>query len=265
MPDPIKSIHIDLLPYRQQLKIKQENGNTLVWDPIRRKYVSILPEEIVRQCLILFLLDSGYSERLITVEKQFKVGNRIKRYDILVHRKAEEPYILIECKNPDINITQDTFDQISMYNMQLKIPYLLVSNGISSYLCHIDFDEKKYNFIDQLPNTKKNPMSELEWNYSEFLTFVLIHAGYADLELTDSEKDLIQNRFGKETFDKILAEYDTLGDYERLQSIMKYKGVYFPTAERKMEILAEMKKLFDADGFYSKLEVNLMNFLEHML
>jgi len=265
MLNPIKSVPLNLLAFRENLKIKEEQGNPMVWDPIRRKYISLLPEELVRQMIILYLLDAGFSERLIAVEKQIKIGEQFKRYDLLVYRTADEPLILIECKKPDIKLTQNTFDQISMYNLELNIPYLMVSNGHTSYICHIDFHQKKYTFINQLPDLKTKPMNELQWNYSEFLTFLLIHAGYADLELTQDERDLIENRFGAETFKKILAEYEVLGEYERLKEILKYKGVYFPTAERKMEILSEMKKVFDADGLYSKLEVNLMDFLNHML
>jgi hypothetical protein len=106
---------------------------------------------------------------------------------------------------------------------------------------------------------------EYKWNYSEFLGFLLIHASYADLEFTADEKELIQSKVGKETFEKMHAEYEELGDYEILQEILKYKGLYYPTEDRRNEVLAEINKLFKADGEFSKLEQNLSLFLTKLL
>jgi len=106
---------------------------------------------------------------------------------------------------------------------------------------------------------------EYNWNYSEFLGFILIHASYADLEFTSEEKEMIKSKVGTETFEKMHAAYQELGDYETLQEILKYKGIYYPTIDRKQEILDEINNLFKADGEYSKLEKNLSLFLKKLL
>jgi hypothetical protein len=109
-------------------------------------------------------------------------------------------------------------------------------------------------------------MSEkLKYNYEEFACFLLIHGSYADLEFTDGEKAMINNRFGEENFNKIHKDYLALGDYQVLQTIMDYKGLYYPTSERKKELLSLISKVFIADGSYTALEKNLFHFLEKLL
>jgi len=106
---------------------------------------------------------------------------------------------------------------------------------------------------------------ELDWNYNEFLCFLLIHSSYADMEFTDDEKQMIISKYGNEAYEKMNDIYDGMGDYERLENILKYKGVYYPTIDQKGEILNEISKLFAADGSYSKLEKTQMNFLSKLL
>lgn len=103
------------------------------------------------------------------------------------------------------------------------------------------------------------------WNFVEFRTFLLIYASYADLEFTDEERQRILNNVSQETFDKMMHCYDELGDYERLETIMGYKGLYYPTGDQKYELLDQIKKQFLSDGEYSTLEKNLFMFLEKLL
>jgi len=105
----------------------------------------------------------------------------------------------------------------------------------------------------------------IDWNYEEFLCFLLTHSSHADMEFTSDEKALIINTYGEENYKKMNDIYEGLGDYEKLQSILKYKGVYYPTLARKEEILNEIAKLFEADGSYSKLEKTQMSFLKKLL
>lgn len=106
---------------------------------------------------------------------------------------------------------------------------------------------------------------ELNWNYQEFLTFILIHASYADLEFTDDERDQIKKNISVETFDKIHEHYLGCGDYQKLQTILDYKGLYYPTATQKNELLDRMTQQFAVDGDYSLLEHNLREFLVKLL
>lgn len=107
--------------------------------------------------------------------------------------------------------------------------------------------------------------NQLNWNQTEFTTFLLIYAAYADLEFTEDERQLILTKVSQETFDKMMAAYDEMTDFGKLQAIMDYKGLYYPTIERKKELLHQMAQLYNADGEYSTLEKNLMLFLHKLL
>jgi hypothetical protein len=76
------------------------------------------------------------------------------RYDIVAYSKNAKPVLLVECKAPEVKITQQTFDQIAVYNIELKIPYLLVTNGIEIFCCSIDFDNSRFLFLNEIPDYK---------------------------------------------------------------------------------------------------------------
>lgn len=105
----------------------------------------------------------------------------------------------------------------------------------------------------------------MDWDFEEFAAFLLIHAGYADLELTEAERAQIKSRISSESFDKIHQQYLIYDEGEVLQVILRYKGVHYPTPERKQELLSRMRALFESDGDYSKLEHNMMHFYERLL
>lgn len=106
---------------------------------------------------------------------------------------------------------------------------------------------------------------ELNWNQTEFNTFLLIYAAHADLEFSDKEKQYILSKVSIPTFEKMLEIYNSMSEFAILQAIMDYKGLYYPTLDRKEELLDKMRKLFGSDGEYSSLEKNLMMFLERLL
>lgn len=106
---------------------------------------------------------------------------------------------------------------------------------------------------------------ELQWNYNEFCTYLLIYASYADLEFSQAEKELILSKIDEESFKKIEAIYLEATDFRRLEIILDHKGLYYPTAAQKQELLAKINELFNVDGDYSKLEKNLNLFLERLL
>lgn len=106
---------------------------------------------------------------------------------------------------------------------------------------------------------------EPKWNSEEFITFLLLHASHADLEFTDDEREAIALRVSPDVFEAIYSEYEEMGEYEILQTILSYKGLYYPTLSRKTEMLDLVKKQFEADGDFSTLEKGLMLFLEKLL
>jgi|TARA_B100000767_G_scaffold273848_2_gene305182 hypothetical protein len=132
--------------------LKNKENKTYILDLIRKKNLLLTPEEWVRQHCINFLnSELGYPKSLINVEKQIKIHGRLKRYDIVVYTPQGSVNILVECKAPSILISQDTFDQIAKYNMTLNSMYLMLTNGKDHYFCFMDFENKTYRFISELP------------------------------------------------------------------------------------------------------------------
>lgn len=130
-------------------KIKSSENKQLIFDIIRKKYVVLTPEEWVRQHFINYLVfHKNYSVSLIAVEKQLKVNNLNKRFDILVYNKEGLPKIIVECKAPTIPINQESFDQIARYNMTLNSELLIITNGVTHYYCKMDKKNKKYVFLE---------------------------------------------------------------------------------------------------------------------
>jgi hypothetical protein len=134
------------------LRIKKRGTVTYIWDPIRRKNLVLQPEELVRQLLLIHLTEGlGYSLHRIQVEQMIQVAGRIRRFDILILDQQLAPYLLIECKAPNIPLDQSTLDQAAAYNYALRAPFLLVTNGPQAYACAIHFDSQQFTFLDAIP------------------------------------------------------------------------------------------------------------------
>lgn len=136
-------------------RFKSSENKTLIFDIIRKKFVLLTPEEWVRQHVLQFLIsEKKYPTSLINVEKQIKLHKTQKRYDIVVFNTDGSIHIIIECKAPQIRISQDTFDQIAQYNFVLNASYLMISNGLEHYYCQMDFENEKYHFLKEIPEYK---------------------------------------------------------------------------------------------------------------
>jgi len=136
-------------------RFKNSENKTAIFDEIRKKFILLTPEEWVRQNVVKYLiLEKKYPKSLINVEKILKINNLIKRYDVVVFNSDGSICLLIECKAPSIKISQKTFDQIAIYNFSLNANFLMVTNGLKHYICQIDFENKKYNFLKNLPEFK---------------------------------------------------------------------------------------------------------------
>ena len=113
------------------IKMQQRNGKNMIFDPLRKKYVALTPEEWVRQHFIHFLTDfKGYPKGLLANEIQLDLNGTKKRCDTVLYNKDLSARMIVEYKAPHIEITQAVFDQITRYNMVLKVDYLIVSNGL---------------------------------------------------------------------------------------------------------------------------------------
>lgn len=136
-------------------RFKSSENKTLVFDEIRKKFVVLEPEEWVRLHAVQFLIkEKKYPKSLINVEKQLKLNNTVKRYDVVVFNNDGSIFLIVECKAPSIPITQNTFDQIARYNMALQAEFLMVTNGLEHYFCEVDFKNKQYNFLRDIPPYK---------------------------------------------------------------------------------------------------------------
>jgi hypothetical protein len=139
-----------------QFRFKNTENKISIFDEIRKKFVILTPEEWVRQHVIQFLIqEKGYPKHLIAVEKQLKINDLVKRFDILVYDSQAKPLVLVECKAPKITINQATFDQIAQYNMEVDATYLMLTNGLNHYYCLMDTQLEKYEFLSELPDFKR--------------------------------------------------------------------------------------------------------------
>ena len=131
------------------LKIKSENGLGYVYDQFRKKYVRLTPEEWVRQNFAHYLVnEKAYPASRIVIEKSLSVNKMVKRCDILIYNDTGNPVMMVECKSPDIDLGQKTFEQVSIYNISFRLEYLVITNGIKHYCCRVDFDTSEVIFLD---------------------------------------------------------------------------------------------------------------------
>jgi len=133
-------------------RLKKAGDRISVFDEIRKKFVVVTPEEWVRQHVVQFLMQvKKYPKSLINVEKLLTVNGLAKRYDVVVFNNDGSIFILVECKAPQVKISQTVFDQIARYNMTMQSEFLMVTNGLNHYFCQMDYQNEKYNFLAELP------------------------------------------------------------------------------------------------------------------
>lgn len=145
---------LNLPPY--SFTITGKEGSMMILDTIRRKFVRLTPEEWVRQHFVRYLInEGGYPPGLIGIEVMFRFNNMKKRADILVHDRRGEPVMIVECKSPDINISDfyedKVYDQIGGYNLGLKLPFAIVTNGLVHYAFRFDPDRNQYVHLLEIP------------------------------------------------------------------------------------------------------------------
>ena len=133
-------------------RIKTEDGKTMIFDAIRRKFVALTPEEWVRQNFIEYLkTEKNYPASLMAVEKQIIINQLQRRFDLLVYSRTHQPCLIAEFKAPDVKITQEVFDQVVRYNMALKVAGIIVSNGLQHFACKMDYANNTYSYLREIP------------------------------------------------------------------------------------------------------------------
>lgn len=141
-----------MTPQKANIDIREQKGRLEVFDIVRGRYVALTPEEWVRQNVIHNLhYNLGYPLELIQVEGAITLNGMTRRCDIVVYDAQVRPFIIVECKQENVPITQKVLDQASRYNLVLRVPYLLLTNGPQSIIYHVDFDQKKLQLLKKLP------------------------------------------------------------------------------------------------------------------
>ena len=134
------------------IKTRVLDGQSQVFDPIRKKYVALIPEEWVRQHVIYYLVEERkYSINLMAVEHPFTI-NRVKhRADIVAFDSLGRPILVVECKAPEVNIDDSTIHQVTRYNLFLRAPFIIVTNGLVHFCARIDFEKGQTTVLKQIP------------------------------------------------------------------------------------------------------------------
>jgi hypothetical protein len=142
-------IRIAYPPYRP--KVKKEDGRELIFDEVRKRWIVLTPEEWVRQNFLQYLIRvKKYPASLIAVEKEIRLGELKKRFDIVVYDKDSKPWMIIECKEMNVALDKSVLDQALRYNITLQVPYLVVTNG--SYCMGLSFERNSMQEIADLPS-----------------------------------------------------------------------------------------------------------------
>lgn len=138
-----------------QFKLKQNGLRLQIFDAIRKKYVVLTPEEWVRQNFLQYMIhEKKYTPSLIAVEAGLEYNGLKKRTDVLVYNRNGKPYLMVECKAPDVKITEAVFDQIARYNLVFQVDYLVLTNGMEHYCCQLDYTHNTFRYLEQIPEFK---------------------------------------------------------------------------------------------------------------
>jgi len=135
-----------------EAKIRKKSEMQEIFDPLRRRYVALTPEEWVRQHFVHYLVnEKGYPASRIANEAAIRLNSLSRRCDTVIYNKQLEPLMILEYKEPRVEITQQVFDQVARYNSVLRVPYIVVSNGISHFCYRIDYTTQEYRFLTDIP------------------------------------------------------------------------------------------------------------------
>lgn len=140
---------------KYEIKIGGTTEKPTIFDFLRRKHIQLTPEEWVRQHFVHYLVEhKNYPKTLLANEVELRVGEKRLRCDTLLYNKALQPVMIIEYKAPTVALQQSVFDQIATYNLLLHVDYLIISNGLCHYCCRMDYENKKYLFLKDIPDYK---------------------------------------------------------------------------------------------------------------
>ncbi|MFO7977706.1 MAG: type I restriction enzyme HsdR N-terminal domain-containing protein [Bacteroidales bacterium] len=145
----MQPLNLPAYPFR----MRQQGDKALIFDAFRKKYVALTPEEWVRQHFLAWLaLEKFYPVGLIAVEAPLKYHRMAKRADAIIYDQQGKALMIIECKAPEVKITQKVFDQVARYNLPFQVAYLVVTNGMEHFCCKMNDAAQGWAFLDQVPD-----------------------------------------------------------------------------------------------------------------
>ena len=137
-------------PFDYNLGTKE--GKVSIFDIVRKKQIILTPEEWVRQHLVHYFINQlNYPKSLISVEDGLKVNKMQKRSDIIIYNRLGKVFMVVECKSAKIKLNQNSMIQLSTYNQNYNAEYLALTNGLQIYVCKMDYENKKSEYVDEFP------------------------------------------------------------------------------------------------------------------
>lgn len=132
--------------------IREHEGKEQIYDRLRNRFVALTPEEWVRQNFVNYLIEfKGYPPALMANEIQISLNGMSRRCDSVVYNRSMQARTIIEYKRPTVEITRKVFEQISRYNLVMKVDYLIVSNGMKHYCCKMNYESQTFKFLTDIP------------------------------------------------------------------------------------------------------------------
>jgi hypothetical protein len=145
---------LNLPSFEKSIKLVQ--GQKKIFDRIRKKYVVLTPEEWVRQHFINFLIEHrGYPMGLMAVEQKVIINGMPQRVDIVTYSRNGKPLLVVECKAPELELTQETYRQAARYNLTLNANYLVITNGKKHFCSWVDTKNMEFRMLNDIPNFKE--------------------------------------------------------------------------------------------------------------
>ena len=141
-------------------KLKEGDGTRkMIYDEFRNLYVSLTPEEWVRQHFAQYLVNyKAYPRGRLGVEVMFRINRLNRRADILVYNDLGNPLLIVECKAPAVKINEKVFNQILNYNLKFRLKYIIVTNGIQHYACRLDWEKNTWSYLESVPRYEELSM-----------------------------------------------------------------------------------------------------------
>ena len=137
-------------------RTSQKEGKSLIFDAFRHRWVRLNPEEWVRQHFVRYLVEEKhYPASLISVERSLRFNKQEFRADAVIFSTAGKPLLVVECKAPEVAVSQKVFDQIIRYNFEFQVDFLIVTNGMFHYCCKIDKQNQTYDFLKEIPDYRE--------------------------------------------------------------------------------------------------------------